>query len=116
MHKLLQSCRVWIGLKATRSSDLLRPGAEAAIAELRAQGKAIKLVSGDTLAALAGRLGIEDFVAGALPAEKAALVPALSAQGRRVLMVGDGLNDTAALAAALAMSSFAVSQNALRLK
>jgi Cu2+-exporting ATPase len=49
---------------------------------------------------LAGRLGITDWVAGALPAEKSALVSDLTAQGRRVLMVGDGLNDTAALAAA----------------
>ena len=84
-------------------SDQLRPGAAAAIAELRAQGKAIKLVSGDTeaaVAALARRLGIDDWVAGALPAEKAALVHGLAARGRRVLMVGDGLNDTAALAAA----------------
>ena len=67
-------------------TDQLRPGAEAAIAALRAQGKAIKLVSGDSaaaVAALAQRLGIDDWVAGALPAEKAALVRALSDQGRR---------------------------------
>ena len=84
-------------------TDQLRPGAEVAVAELRRQGKAIKLVSGDTeaaVAALAGRLGIADWVAGALPAEKAAIVQGLSDSGRRVLMVGDGLNDTAALAAA----------------
>jgi hypothetical protein len=83
-------------------TDQLRPGAEVAVAELRRQGKAIKLVSGDTeaaVAALAGRLGISDWVAGALPAEKAAIVRGLSDSGRRVLMVGDGLNDTAALAA-----------------
>ena len=84
-------------------SDQLRPGAEAAVAMLRAQGMTIKLVSGDTeaaVAALARRLGIADWVSGALPAEKAALVRGLSDQGHRVLMVGDGLNDTAALAAA----------------
>ncbi|MEH7828287.1 heavy metal translocating P-type ATPase [Gemmobacter denitrificans] len=84
-------------------TDRLRPGAEAAIAGLRAEGKAIRLISGDTegaVAALAARLGITDYTSGALPAEKAALLADLTAQGRRVLMVGDGLNDTAALAAA----------------
>jgi Cu2+-exporting ATPase len=49
---------------------------------------------------LAGRLGIDDWIAGALPEEKAAKVAALTAAGHKVLMVGDGLNDTAALAAA----------------
>lgn len=84
-------------------ADHLRPGAEEAVRHLRAQGKRVLLVSGDVAAAvsaLAGRLGIEEWRAGALPAEKAALVGELSGQGARVLMVGDGLNDTAALAAA----------------
>ncbi len=84
-------------------ADSLRPGAEAAIAALKADGKAIKLISGDArgpVAELAARLGIADWTAGALPAEKAATVAALTAQGRHVLMVGDGLNDTAALASA----------------
>jgi Cu2+-exporting ATPase len=61
------------------------------------------LVSGDAegaVRALAERLGIADWTAEALPQEKAATVARLSAQGHRVLMVGDGLNDTAALAAA----------------
>ena len=91
------------GTHAFRFTDQVRPGAEAAIAELRAQGKAIKLVSGDSAAAvqaLAARLGIVDWVAGALPAEKLAIVRGLSEAGHRVLMVGDGLNDTAALTAA----------------
>ena len=83
--------------------DQIRPGAEAAIAGLKAQGKAIKLVSGDNATAVslfAARLGIADWVAGALPAEKVTLVRALADQGHKVLMVGDGLNDTGALAAA----------------
>jgi len=89
--------------RAFTFADRLRPGAEAAVAGLKAQGMAVVLLSGDAEGAvsdLAGRLGITDWTAGALPAEKAARVAALSAQGHKVLMVGDGLNDTAALAAA----------------
>lgn len=84
-------------------TDRLRPGAEAAISSLKAQGMALRLISGDSagaVAALAARVGIDDWTAGALPAEKAALVSDLTAAGHRVLMVGDGLNDTAALAGA----------------
>ena len=89
--------------RAFTFTDRLRPGAEAAIATLRAQGKTIRLISGDTeaaVASLATRLGITDWTSGALPAEKAATVRDLTLRGRKVLMVGDGLNDTAALAAA----------------
>jgi Cu2+-exporting ATPase len=98
-------------------TDSLRPGAAEAIAELRRQGKQIRLISGDTegaVAALAARLGILDYTAGALPAEKAAMVADLTAQGRCVLMVGDGLNDTAALAAAHVSISPATALEAAR--
>lgn len=91
------------GVRAFTFADSLRPGAEAAVASLRAQGLRVLLLSGDAEGAvgeLAARLGIADWTHGALPAEKAARVAALTAEGRRVLMVGDGLNDTAALAAA----------------
>jgi Cu2+-exporting ATPase len=84
-------------------ADRLRPGAREAVEGLRAQGKQVMLLSGDAAAAvkaLAGDLGITDWRAGALPAEKAAVVAELSAAGHKVLMVGDGLNDTAALAGA----------------
>ena len=63
------------------------------------------MVTGDTSArasALAAKLGIDQIHAGVLPHEKVDLVRGMSEQGRRVLMVGDGLNDTAALAAAYA--------------
>jgi len=86
-----------------RFSDHLRTGAAEAVALLHAQGKRVLLVSGDVetaVAALAHKLGIAEWHSGTLPAEKAALVADLMGQGRRVLMVGDGLNDTAALAAA----------------
>ncbi len=84
-------------------ADRLRPGAAEAVAALRDQGKEIHLVSGDVapaVADLAARLGIARWQAETLPAEKVRVVADLAAAGRRVLMVGDGLNDTAALAAA----------------
>jgi P-type Cu2+ transporter len=83
--------------------DRPRPGAAEAVWALKAAGLRVELLSGDTEApvrALAARLGIADWQAGVLPAGKAARVAALTAEGRKVLMVGDGLNDTAALAAA----------------
>lgn len=98
-------------------ADHIRQGAEAAIAALMAQGMAIKLISGDSagpVAELAGRLGITDWTANALPAEKLALVQELSAAGHAVLMVGDGLNDTAALAAASVSISPASALDAAR--
>ncbi|WGV15572.1 heavy metal translocating P-type ATPase [Fuscovulum ytuae] len=89
--------------RAFTFADSLRPGAAEAVASLRGQGLRVMLISGDAqgaVADLAARLGITDWTAGALPAEKAATVMGLTQAGQRVLMVGDGLNDTAALAAA----------------
>ena len=83
--------------------DRLRTGAQAAVDAFAAMGKAVYLISGDTagpVAALSGRLGIANFTASALPEDKLRLIADLSAGGHRVLMVGDGLNDTAALAGA----------------
>ena len=83
--------------------DQLRNGAQAAVDAFAAMGKTVYLISGDTagpVAALANRLGIGFWTAAALPEDKLRLVADLSAQGHRVLMVGDGLNDTAALAGA----------------
>ncbi|MCE8514598.1 cadmium-translocating P-type ATPase [Ruegeria pomeroyi] len=84
-------------------SDALRQGAEETVSGLKAAGKEVLLISGDTtgaVEALARRLGIETWMAEALPQDKADRVQALANAGKRVLMVGDGLNDTAALAAA----------------
>ncbi len=88
---------------AIRFTDALRPGSETVVEALRAAGKEVILISGDTTAAvedLAIRLGIRNWVAEALPEHKAERVAALTKQGKKVLMVGDGLNDTAALAGA----------------
>ena len=98
-------------------ADRLRPGAVEAVAGLRAQGMRLRLISGDAAGAvrdLAARVGIDDWTAGALPAEKAAAVAGMTAQGARVLMVGDGLNDTAALAGAHASISPASALDAAR--
>jgi len=84
-------------------TDTLREGAEETVAALKAGGKRVILISGDTRGAVerfAQRIGIDEVIAEALPEEKAAMVADLAADGGKVLMVGDGLNDTAALAAA----------------
>lgn len=90
-------------VRAFTFTDSLRDGAEEAVQALLEDGKDVMLISGDTtgaVEALANRLGIQKWIAEALPEDKAAKVQALSAKGKHVLMVGDGLNDTAALAAA----------------
>jgi cation transport ATPase len=83
--------------------DHLREGAAEAVLALQGLGHEVLLLSGDVPAVvsdLAAQLGISRWQAGASPAEKAAQVTALKQAGHKVLMVGDGLNDTAALAAA----------------
>jgi Cu2+-exporting ATPase len=84
-------------------ADQLRGDALAVVAGLQARGLAVELLSGDRapiVAALARALGIDHWRAGCAPAGKAAHLEALATAGRRVLMVGDGLNDAPALAAA----------------
>jgi Cu2+-exporting ATPase len=82
----------------------LRLDAAAVAKALAARGLRLIVVSGDRAAAVAPvatQLGISDWRAGLKPADKIAIIDLLKAQGRRVLMVGDGLNDAPALAAAL---------------
>jgi Cu+-exporting ATPase len=82
--------------------DAAKPGGAQAVAGLRARGLHVVLLTGDNQGAAdtaARALGIDDVRAGALPADKAELVAALRARGP-VAMVGDGVNDAAALAAA----------------
>ena len=83
--------------------DTLRPGAAEAVASLMRQGLAVEIVSGDGSAAVeavARRLGIARWAAGLMPGGKTARLAELAAEGRHTLMVGDGLNDAPALAAA----------------
>jgi P-type Cu2+ transporter len=81
----------------------LRPDAAATVAALRARGLDLMILSGDrpgAVAPVAAALGIADWRGGLTPADKITALDAFKTQGRRVLMVGDGLNDAPALAAA----------------
>jgi P-type Cu2+ transporter len=83
--------------------DRLRADALSSSAALRADGLALEIMSGDgqlVVANTARSLGIANFKGAMLPAEKLSRINALSGQGAKVLMVGDGLNDAPALTAA----------------
>ncbi|HYM04730.1 MAG TPA: HAD-IC family P-type ATPase, partial [Stellaceae bacterium] len=83
--------------------DTFRPDAAAVVRRLKGTGMRVLLLSGDrpnVVASVAETLGIEEWRAGLAPQEKCAALQALGASGRKVLMVGDGLNDAPALAAA----------------
>jgi Cu+-exporting ATPase len=91
----------WLGLIAV--ADPIKPTAAAAVRHLHEIGIETVLLTGDNqriAAAVAAQLGIPRLRAGVLPGEKAAEVRRLQAEGRRVGMVGDGVNDAPALAAA----------------
>ncbi len=84
-------------------ADEIRPSARAAVADLRARGLRPVMLTGDTAATaerIAADLGIDEVLAEVLPDGKAAEVERLQREGRRVAMVGDGVNDAPALARA----------------
>ncbi|MBV6476319.1 MAG: Copper-exporting P-type ATPase [Rhodocyclaceae bacterium] len=84
-------------------ADRLRPNSREAVARLQAQGVEVVMLTGDnraTAAAIAREAGIDRYEAEVLPQDKAAAVARLKSGGRRVGMVGDGINDAPALAAA----------------
>ncbi len=88
----------WFGLE-----DEVRPSAQAAITELQNMGIAVELLSGDqsgAVAQLAKKLGVDEFISGAKPADKLAQLSRAQARGETVLMVGDGINDVPVLAGA----------------
>ena len=89
-------------------ADRLRPDARVVVDALAKRGLTVELLSGDRAAAVvraAREAGIEHWRAETSPAAKAQHIADLARQGRRVLMLGDGLNDAPALAAAAASVS-----------
>ncbi|MFF0817910.1 heavy metal translocating P-type ATPase [Rhodococcus sp. NPDC003318] len=84
-------------------ADAVKPSSAEAIAQLRALGMTPVLLTGDTEAVaqrVAAEVGIEQVIAGVLPEGKAATIAELQRRGHAVAMVGDGVNDAAALATA----------------
>lgn len=84
-------------------ADTVKPGASVAINQLRKMGIHVVMLTGDnkrTAEAVREKLGIEEAVAEVLPQDKEKKIRELQAAGRKVAMVGDGINDAPALAAA----------------
>lgn len=84
-------------------ADPIRPGAREAVTRLKAEGLGVLMLTGDrreTAAAVAREIGVDHFIAEVLPDRKAVEIAKLQRDGRRVAMVGDGINDAPALARA----------------
>jgi len=84
-------------------ADTVKDSSAEAIAEMKKLGLHVVMLTGDqerTARAIAAQVGIDEVFAGVLPTEKADVVAKLQAEGRRVAMAGDGLNDAPALATA----------------
>ena len=106
--ELSRESELWFGYEGEAPqrlafADTLRPDAAKAVAALKARGITVEVLSGDVSAAVARAAeaaGIQCWRAGLTPIQKSEAIDALKAAGRKTLMVGDGLNDAAALARA----------------
>jgi Cu+-exporting ATPase len=84
-------------------ADLLKPESDEAVSQLKRMGLRVLMLTGDnedTARTIAGQAGIEEVVAEVRPEDKASKIKELQEEGRRVCMVGDGINDAPALAQA----------------
>jgi Cu2+-exporting ATPase len=90
-------------LAAIAIADQIKPSSQKAINDLHKEGIKVYMLTGDneqTAKAVADELGIDDYRADVLPAEKAEFAKKLQDEGKIVAMVGDGINDSNALAQA----------------
>ena len=100
--------RLWMAVDTQptcyfETRDMLRPNATEAVSALVAQGMRVMMLTGDSVTAatpIAGQAGIGEVEAGLKPEEKLARIRELQQSGLRVAMIGDGINDAAALAQA----------------
>ena len=90
-------------LGAIVAADVLKPDSVAAVEAMKKQKLRVVMLTGDnkkTASAIGSAAGIEEVISEVLPGDKAAVIKNLQSQGRRVLMVGDGINDAPALVTA----------------
>ena len=90
-------------LGAIAAADVLKEDSQAAVEQFKQLGLDIFMLTGDNIAtgtAIAAKAGIDHVIADVLPGEKASHISALQAKGKRVAMIGDGINDAPALVTA----------------